>query len=286
MHSAREASQGPGNFLVLGPFQLWRKPAAPLELEEVFRSFLARRPDEARDQSDELARKYAGKDSDLYKLAVLAKAWIAELSGDLEAARSILENLGNERGFETDGDRILALARLYERIGTPELLESALKIYRHCEQREESVSILGHLAAISKRLGRQEDTALYEKQFFELFRRRMHRPSFAAALRVASRHYVPLYKLAQIRFPDRAPPGSTEPRERAVGLALTGDTAGAQALFGTNGDVLDRKYLADLAVLGGWSDEAERLYLESIEQGPPDRRVIEWLLERYAESGS
>jgi tetratricopeptide (TPR) repeat protein len=286
MHLAREASQGPGNFLVLGPFQLWRKPAAHLELEEVFRTFLARRPDEAREQSDELARKYAGKDPDLYKLAVLAKAWIAELSGDLEAARSILEDLGNERGFETDGDRILALARLYERIGTPELLEGALKIYRVCEQREESVSIFGHLAAISRRLGRQEDATLYEKQFFELFRRRMHRPSFAAALRVASRHYVPLFRLDQIRFPDRALPSRTEPRGRAIGLALTGDTAGAEALFGTNGDLLDRKYLADLAVLRDSPDDAERLYLESLEQGPADRRVIEWLLERYAESGS
>ena len=47
MQLAQESERGPGQFLVLGPFQLWRKPAAHLELEEVFRLFLARRPDEA-----------------------------------------------------------------------------------------------------------------------------------------------------------------------------------------------------------------------------------------------
>jgi hypothetical protein len=53
---------------------------------------------------------------------VLGNAWVAELSGDFEEGRAILENLANERGFETDGDRLLALARIYERIGSPDLL--------------------------------------------------------------------------------------------------------------------------------------------------------------------
>src|SRR5262245_24292298 len=121
------------HFVAVGPFQLWRKPAAHMELEEVFRLFLARQPEEARERWAELAQKYAGKDADVYKLAVLANAWIAEMSGDLDVARRILEDLGGERGFETDDDRILALARVYERIGTRELLESAVHIYRHCD---------------------------------------------------------------------------------------------------------------------------------------------------------
>src|SRR5215467_3162886 len=87
---AQESERGPGQFLVLGPFQLWRKPAAHLELEEMFRLFLARRPEEARQRCDELAKKYRGKDQDLYKLAVLANAWVAELTGDFEEARSVL----------------------------------------------------------------------------------------------------------------------------------------------------------------------------------------------------
>ena len=41
---ARAAERlGAGEFLVLGPYQLWRKPAAHLELEEVFRLFFSAR---------------------------------------------------------------------------------------------------------------------------------------------------------------------------------------------------------------------------------------------------
>src|SRR6266508_1670580 len=75
---ARDTERGAGEFLVLGPYQLWRKPAAHLELEEVFRLFLSRRPLEAMSRCDELADKYRGKDPDLYRLAVMANAWIAE----------------------------------------------------------------------------------------------------------------------------------------------------------------------------------------------------------------
>src|SRR5258705_279950 len=50
---ARDAERGGGEFLVLGHFQLWRKPAAHLELEDVFRTFLARRPDKAKERYEE-----------------------------------------------------------------------------------------------------------------------------------------------------------------------------------------------------------------------------------------
>ena len=39
---ARDTTRGGGEFLALGHFQLWKKPAAHLELEEVFRIFLTR----------------------------------------------------------------------------------------------------------------------------------------------------------------------------------------------------------------------------------------------------
>src|SRR5262245_10104710 len=45
---AEQEKSNNSQFMVLGPFQLWKKPAAHLELEEVFRLFLARRPEEAR----------------------------------------------------------------------------------------------------------------------------------------------------------------------------------------------------------------------------------------------
>ena len=151
---AREAGHGPGAFVALGPFQLWKKPAVQLELESAFRLFLEQKPDEARARCEELARKYRTRDADVYKLAVLANAWIAELSGDLDGARDILESFGRDRGFETDTDRVIALARIYEQVGTPELLEKAVNVYLHFLRQHEKVSVLGHLAALSHRLGR------------------------------------------------------------------------------------------------------------------------------------
>src|SRR5262245_37459221 len=98
----KNPERGASEFLALGQYQIARKPAAHLELEAAFHHFVARRPDEARAHCERLALKYERTDRDLYKLAVLANAWIAELSGDLPGACNVLEKLGKERGFETD----------------------------------------------------------------------------------------------------------------------------------------------------------------------------------------
>ncbi len=281
---ARDAERGGGEFLVLGHFQLWRKPAAHLEMEEVFRTFLARRPDKAKERCDELARKYQGQDADLYKLAVLAKAWIAELTGELDLARSILEDLGQERGFETDSDRVLALARLYEQLGAPELLGKAVHIYEFFERSFEKVSVLGHLASLQRRLGRTDEAARYEERFVDLFRRRMHRPTRRDAVRSAARWYVPLRSLEAVRFTDASTGEAAEAsmRERAIEMALSGDRSGARARLARSAEVLDLKYQADLAALDGSDDEAVRLYLECVRQDPDDIRIVEWLLGAYA----
>src|SRR5262245_48036395 len=231
LQMARDTERGGGEFLVLGHFQLWRKPAAHLELEDAFRTFLARRPDEARERCSAIARKYQGRDADTYKLARLAMAWIAELSGDLERAREILEQLGQERGFETDSDRALALARLYEQLGGVELLEKAVHIYQFFERSFEKVSVLGHLASLHRRLGRPEEAARYEQAFLELFRRRMHKPTVAEAVRVASRVYVPLQKLASARFSDDRSGANRSQRGQALLTALAGDHADARRLL-------------------------------------------------------
>jgi tetratricopeptide (TPR) repeat protein len=278
---ARESERGPGQFLVLGPFQLWRKPAAHLELEEVFRLFLARRPEEARQKCDDLAKKYRGRDADLYKLSVLGNAWVAELTGDFEESRAVLENLGNERGFETDGDRILALARIYERIGSRELLEKAVQIYKHLERSFERVSVLGHLAAIYRRLDRQGEAADYERRFLRVFRLRMHKPSLADVLRIAAQRFVPLEKLSRIRIADSGDVLETSPRERAIGLFLAGDAGLARQLLDRRSEPLDLKYRAELAVLEGSRGEGADLYLRSLAADPDDVRVIEWLLNDY-----
>jgi tetratricopeptide (TPR) repeat protein len=282
LQMARDTERGGGEFLVLGHFQLWRKPAAHIELEEVFRKFLARRPDEARERCDALARKYQGRDADTYKLAVLAKAWIAELSGDLDVARGILEELGKERGFETDSDRVLALARLYEQIGAPELLEKAVHIYQFFERNYEKVSVLGHLASLHRRRGRAAEAARYEAKFLELFRRRMHQPTRAEASRVAARVYVPLQKLRGARFGDAAL-GEASPRERAIDAALRGDLSGARALLRDKRGPLDVKYQADLADLAGDRDQAVELYGKALALDD-DTQISSWLLLEYGRS--
>jgi len=283
---AQDSERGSGQFLVLGPFQLWRKPAAHLELEEVFRLFLARRPDEARARCEQLASKYRDRDVDLYRLAVLAGAWVAELSGDLDGARTVLERLGDERGFETDGDRILALARIYERIGTRELLERAVHIYRHLERHFERVTVLGRLATLYRRLGDREESARYEERFLRLFRERMHRPSLSDVTRVAARSYVPLAKLSRINLAARDPLRDPSPRERAIQLFLEGDPDGARELLDGWGEVLDLRYRADLAALAGDIPEAVSLYLESLETDPAEGRVVQWLLAQYETDSS
>jgi len=282
---ARDTARGGGEFLALGHFQLWKKPAAHLELEEVFRNFLARRPDQAIERCDQLIRKYQGKDTDLYKLAVLAKAWVSELSGDLEAARSILEELGLERGFETDSDRILALARLYEQIGAPELLEKAVHIYAFFERSFEKVSVLGHLAGLHRKLGHRDEAARYEERFVALFRRRMHRPTHEQATRAAARFYVPLHKLVPaMRHRQPAPLQRLPQRERAIELVLRDDRAGARELFAKGGELLDLKYQADIAALNGSQDEAIRLYIACLRHDPEDLRIVGWLLDEYRRS--
>ncbi len=283
---ARESGRGPGNYVALGPFQFWKKPAALLELERAFRLFLEERPDEARKRCEEIARKYRATDVDVYKLAVLANAWIAELSGDLDSARSILESLGKDRGFETDSDRVLALARLYERIGTKELLEKAVNVYQHFERSYEKVSVLGHLTSLCRLLGRTQVAAGYERRFLELFRRRMHRPSFGDVVRTAAQHYLPLDKLGAVTFPDADRAAPDLPRERAISLALRHDRRGAAELLRNDEDALGLMYRGDLTALEGSFEKAIPLYLASLQKSPGDLRIIGALLEHHGQKPS
>jgi tetratricopeptide (TPR) repeat protein len=281
---AKDPERGAGEFLAVGPLQLWRKPAAHLELEEAFRQFVARRPDSARAACQRLAAKHREKDRDVYKLAVLADAWIAELSGEHAAAVHVLEELGKERGFETDVDRITALARLYEQLGGREPLEKAAHIYRFLEGHTDEVWVLGALAALYRKLGETSEAAEYDRRYLEAFRRCMHRPSFVEVVAAVARQYVPLEKLMGIRFAEREPPPQPTPREEGLTLALAGDLAHARARLRTGGGSLDLKYLADLAALQGDVGEAARLYLESLDPELTDMRVVGWLLDHAGEA--
>jgi len=308
---AQDPERGAGEFLALGQNQLWRKPAALLELEGAFRLFVALRPDEARAACARLAQKSREQDRDLYKLAVLAEAWIAELAGDPARAAEVLEQLGNERGFGGDTDRALALVRVYELLGRAEDLEKAIHV---CEyllrtlRSFERVIALGRLAVLCRSAGRPADADDYDRQFLAAFQAGMHRPTLADAVAAAARHYLPLPRLAAARFVADAgddpaavpaemteigelpaireipaiPPAGAELRRQAIAMALAGNRAGARALFERGGEVLDRKYLADLALLDGKPEQASRKFLATLAEDPDDPRVIGWLLDQAA----
>ncbi|HYL05744.1 MAG TPA: S16 family serine protease [Thermoanaerobaculia bacterium] len=298
---AQDPERGAGEFLALGQNQLWRKPAALLELEGAFRLFVALRPDEARAACSRLAQKSREQDRDLYKLAVLAEAWIAELAGDPARAAEALEQLGNERGFAGDTDRALALLRVYEVLGRAEDIEKAIHVCEYLLRTLhgfERVSALGRLAALCRAAGRQAEAVDYDQQFLLAFQTVMHRPTLADALAAAAQQYLPLPRLAAASFvagadPDPAEtpaesaeiPAQAHPRRRALSLALAGERAAARALLERGGEVLDRKYLADLALLEGRQEAAVRLFLGTLGEDPGDPRVIGWLLD-HAEGGA
>jgi tetratricopeptide (TPR) repeat protein len=292
MHLAEDPERGAGEFLALEGPQMARKPAAQLALERAFALFRARRADEARALCGELARKHRGSDPDLYKMSTLAHAWLSELAGDLDAAGELLQDLGKERGFETDRDRLLALVGVYERIGTPETLASAVKICRHLErdfarQGVEMVSLLSRTAVLHRRLGRAPSAVAYEQAFLHAVRRRMHRPTLAEVARVAACYYLPLARLRGIRLYERDAPAGPSRRERALVAALEDDLVAARAALADGGDALDRAYLADLAALEGDDAAAARLYLTVIAETDEARtweRIDGWLLDYHARS--
>jgi tetratricopeptide (TPR) repeat protein len=283
LHLAKDPERGAGEYMALGGFQLARKPVAQMELEEVFRIYLSRQPVEARARCAQLATKYRASDRETYKLIMLAGAWIAELSSDFTTAATSLESLGAERGFEDDVDRILALVRVYEQIGTDEKLRAAVNICRHLERRFEKISTQSRLAALYARLGETALAQEYERQYLESFRRRMHRPTLHEVVRVAARRYLPLERLRSLQPATNALPADLPTRERALARALAGDFAAARASFADGADVLDRKYLADLDVLEGQRARAARGYVEALASDPEDLQVLGWLLDHAAE---
>jgi len=284
LHLAEDPERGAGEFLLFG-VQLGRNPAARLELEDAFRLFLLRRAADARARCSQLARRWRHRDRELFKLAVLAGAWIAELTNELESACESLESLGAIRGFEDDIDRVLALARLYERIGTRPRLEAAVNICRYLERRFEKISVQGRLAALYTRLGDEMHAREYAERYLRSFRRRMHRPSLADVTHVAANRYVPLRQLRAIK-PHEAEPCDGGVRDRSLLAALRGDLETARRQLEAGEDVLDRKYAADAAALLGDEAAAAQGFIDAFAEDPQDLNVLLWLVERAPGSSS
>jgi hypothetical protein len=282
MALARDPERGAGEYLALGPAQLVHKPTAHLELEGVFRAFLSLRIDEAYLLSDRLAHKWRIQDPTLYKLAVLAKGWVAEMSGDLEVACTTLESLGKERGFETDADRVLALARVYERLGTRERLEKAAHVFRFLERSYAKLSAVARLARIYRRLGDAALADQYERRWLEAFEARMHRPTLGDAARVAAFRYVPLEWLARLAEPLRqrqALGGAREgTRERALASYVLGEVRETRRFLQSCGEPLDETYLAELDALEGDTASAAHRFSAVLDSDNVDPEVAGALL--------
>ena len=287
LHLAQDPSHGAGEFLAIGQFQLVQKPTAYLALEDAFRLFVARRPNEASATCRQVANRYHDSDHEVYKLAVLAESWIYELIGNLELATEILERLGRERGFETDLDRLHALVALYEKVGTRSALESVLNICKYLESHSDGTGILGRQAVLYRRLGDEATAKEYEHRHLVAYLRSMHRPSFEEVIAAAATHFLPLERLRGIRFLDTELPPKPSPREAALARALLGDAEGAKKTLASSTELLDIKYQADLESLGGDERGAERavaLYSRALREDPTDPYVIAWLLDRWAQT--
>lgn len=289
LHLAQDPAQGAGEFLALGQYQLVQKPTAYMALEEAFRLYVARRPNEACATCREVASRYHEQDNEVYKLAVLAEAWIYELIGNLQLACEILERLGLERGFETDMDRLLALVALYEKAGTRTALESALNICKYLERNSGGSYILGRLALLYRRLGDEGSAAEYERRHLAAYRRAMHRPSFDEVVLVAAGRFLPLERLREIRFHETDLHPDPSPREMALARALLGDFEEAKRLLASGTELLDLKYQADLESIGADDRRADRaiaLYSRALREDPTDRHVIGWLLDWWGRTRS
>jgi tetratricopeptide (TPR) repeat protein len=287
LHLADDPERSAAEFIALSSQPLAQKPAGPLALEEAFRLFSAHRLEEAHQRAEEVAAKYRHEDRPMYKLATLADAWISELSGDIAGACDILEAMGRERGFETDDDRLLALARLYEKKNTEDRIQGAVKIYQYLEEKNGSdlgslSPLLSHLSSLHQRLGDNDEARTYARRYLALYRQRMHRPSFDDAIKAASQRYLSLHRLSTLPLWSGETGRKLSDREGALAHALKSRRAEARAVLEHGTDVLDKKYLADLARLDGDVELAFELYLKTLDEDPDDLQVIGYLLESHA----
>jgi len=279
LRMAQDPERGAGEFLAVGQ-RLVQKPTAYLALEEAFRLYVARRPHEARAVCRRAAARYRERDVEVYRLSVLADAWISELSGDLEAACAALEQLGRERGFEADLDRITTLVGLYELIGTRDKLQAAVNICRFLERSFGPRFVAGRLALLERRLGREAEAQCYEERHLAAYRRWMHRPTFTEVVRVAARRLLPLERLRSMSFVEGEVPESVTPDEHAIARTLVGDVAEAGRILASGIEVLDVKCRANLAALmEGESDRAVGLCLQALRSDPSDPHLAGWLLD-------
>lgn len=274
-------------FVAVGEDAYAQKHQGQIELESAFARFRDRDFDGAQAICEQLAARYRGKSTGMYKLAVLQKAWLQERTGDLEGARATLQQLGRERGFEIDLDRLGFLARICERIGTPDAIQQAIPIYEHLNLHYGKLSALPRLAALTAACSDAAKGAAYARQYERRFARRMQKPSPAEVVRALALQYIPLTELPPLALGpeeqasiDReirlTPIAASRQRLRALLAYFLGDVAKAQRYWrrltrSRSSAARDFGYLADThAAEGRWS-EAQSLYVEALRRAPSEQ---------------
>jgi hypothetical protein len=106
---------------------------------------------------------------------------------------------------------------------------------------------------------------------------------------VASRRFLPIERLRQVRVPSSEIPSGASRREVSIARAIRGDVAEARRGFSATHETLDAKYLANLESLGGdeaHGDRAIEGYAKVLRADPSDLNIIAWLLDRHAAAPS
>jgi tetratricopeptide (TPR) repeat protein len=255
------------------------------ELEPALALLRENRIDEARVWCDGLVHRARDRDPSLYKLGVIAGSWLAEVSRDIVGDRVQLEQLGHERRFAHDFDRLIALVRVYDQLASPEAAEAGVKVCRYLidqldARRVEKLSLHGLLASLERRAGRIVLADELDARFCDAFRRRMHRANVHDLVRVAAQGYIPLSELRAARRDHEPLSDDLSRRERAIAEAMRGNSGDARALF--EDERIDACYLAELDALDGRFDRAISRFLEALRAVPDDLTVTGWLLDRQA----
>ena len=272
---ARDPERGAGEYVAVGQFQLAPKPRAYLELDAAYRLFLARRPAEARAECARVAARHRGRDRDLFKLAVLADAHFAELSGEITDAIRTLEALGLDRGFEGDLDRIVTLVSLYERAGGEPELRAALNICHYLARNYEELEVHGRLALLHRRLREHDHARRYEELHRASFDRRMHRVTTGEMLAVARTRYVPLSWLGRVAWTGATP--ETE-LDRALLEALRGGRPERLVDVDESAPSAEQKYALEIALRDADEARAPPLLERALREEEPDRALLERVL--------
>ena len=274
-------------FMAVGEDAYAKKHHGQIELESAFARFRDRDFDGAKAICEQLAASYRGKSTGLYKLAVLQKAWLQERTDDLEGARTTLQLLGRDRGFEIDLDRLAFLARICERIGTPDAIQQAIHIHEHLNLHLGKLSALPRLAALTAAFGDAAKASEYTRQYERRFARRMQKPSPAEVVRALALQYIPLSELPPIPLGPEEQASiyrelrltsmiASRQRLRALLAYFLGDIAKAQHYWRRltrirSSAARDFGYLADTYAAEGRWNEAQALYAEALRRAPSQR---------------